>query len=173
MSIPGNNDYSKIVDQWMRNDANTRFQYVLDREFLGKTYNLSLIKTLYPGVKVLTIVVNPWTRFYRDFLSLKVNSDLNLHTHMIYKSKNSKIKKTQYDLIFSNSLEHNLDFFFRSEHIEKDFQNFKSSLDNESNPIQFNKVALDHKNLFNAQSQEIIREIYQKDFEYFDYIDFL
>jgi hypothetical protein len=173
LSIPENNDYSRLIDEWFRNNSTTRFQYVLDREFLGKSYNLSTIKNLYPTIKVLTIVINPWTRFYRLFKSVKTSFEINAFIYLIHKNKDSNLRKTQFDLMFSNGECEILDFYLRSEFIESDFETFKNSINSDDYPINFKTFNFNHKHLFNKQSQDIIREMYQKDFEYFNYIDFL
>lgn len=172
-TVPGNSEHARVIDEWMRHNPSTRFQYILDRELIGKTYNLKLTKTLYPGVKVLATVINPWSRFYKLYTQLNSLIDINTVTHVLCNNIHSKLRTTQFESIFFESEGFELDFVFRSECIDKDFNNFKNHLTDKSIPIQFKNFNFDHKHLFDKKSQDIIREIYRKDFEYFNYIDYL
>lgn len=173
LGIPGNNYHSRDVDKYLRENVKTRFHYILDRELSGNESNLSLIKTLYPNIKVLTVVVNPWTRFYRSFNSLNIKIEMNAFIKLLPKNRNPKIKITQFQLIHQNSENFQLDYFLRSEYIQTDFQNFKKSLGDNSEFNEFQRVDLNHKKHFNLQSREIIKEIYKEDFEYFNYSAFI
>lgn len=159
--IPNNKiDNLQLIGRWFKRNPETHFKYI--RGSLKNTsskLNLQLLKTLYPKVRFITAIDNPWCRIY--------------HIHHVHPVFNKISLKNFVKLISSlpSYCVNLLDLyppdksiiFLRNEYIETDFIKFSKS----SNAVFTLPETINYRRLFDKESNDLIRLIYQKDLSFF------
>lgn len=62
--------YGTAVKQWLEADNVSRFRFIRDIEIDKEFWNLEQVDDIYPGIKSITIAINPWARMRYAYLSL-------------------------------------------------------------------------------------------------------
>jgi len=153
-------DHLKTISYWFKKNPSTCFRIVEGR--LKHTISgLSRLKTVYPNVRFITTIDNPWQRLfqiYRNYLNhTKKFIDLNEFVQLVA-SDLTLCPNILDDYPLDDSI-----IILRNEHIETDFTNFTKSSDavfTLTNPV-------DYRKLFNKDTNDCIRSIYQKDLSFF------
>ena len=157
-----NNDVDNLaaIIYWFRKNPSTCFRY-LEGRVKNTVSGLSHLKNLYQNVRFITTVNNPWvrlfqvfsdyTRYERKFTNLKqlvqlVASDITICPNILD------------DYPLDNSI-----IFLRNEYIENDFTQFSKS----SDAVFTVTNTMDYRRLFDKESNDLIRSIYQKDLSFF------
>lgn len=154
-------DNLKFIGRWFKSSPSTCFRYVLGRLHNEKKLHLDKLKTLYPNVRFVTLINNPWYRVYR--------------AHSVYQKKHQVITLNIFVKLLStfpgmcpNILTSfpadNSIIFLRNEHIDHDFTNFSKS---SNNPIFLKSDSLDYQQFFDEDSNDKILSLFQKDIEFF------
>jgi hypothetical protein len=159
--IPNNNiDHLKTISYWFKGNPSTCFRIVEGR--LKHTISgLSQLKITYPNVRFITTINNPWYRLfqiYKNYLNHKKQfTDLNQFVQLVA-SDPTLCPNILDDYPLGNSI-----IILRNEYIETDFTKFTESSDA---VFTLTKPA-DYRKLFNKDSNDLIRLIYQKDLSFF------
>lgn len=70
--------YGFCVKNWFATSGISKFRFIRDEECEKQFWNLEQINTMYPGIKTVTIVVNPWARMkyaYDSLCYMKAHGD--------------------------------------------------------------------------------------------------
>lgn len=62
--------YGTSIKKWLEAESVSRFRFIRDIEIEKEFWNLKQVDEIYPGIKAITIVVNPWARMRYAYLSL-------------------------------------------------------------------------------------------------------
>lgn len=165
--LPNNN---QTIHNWLKDNPNTRFNYIVDIEAFNNTFSVHEVKNLYPGITTITTVVNPWTKVFRTYMHLLSTKQIRLSINdFVSKLDKSSIAAKNFSDYLDVSKD-KVDFILRDENIEKDFVNVSKYFNSIDVPITFDKKEYNHKDKFyNQQSIEIIKHLFKNDIEYFDY----
>lgn len=61
--------------EWLLDHEASRFRFILDREADNDFLNMKQREELYPGIKSISIVMNPWKRALVSYRELKTKAD--------------------------------------------------------------------------------------------------
>ena len=84
--------YGYVVKNWFTNHGIAKFRYIKDIEIEREFCNLEMIDTVYPGIKTVGIIFNPWARMlhgYNVLCAMKKNKDTCYDAYEYYHMKNS------------------------------------------------------------------------------------
>jgi hypothetical protein len=159
--IPNNNiDHLKTISYWFKGNPSTCFRMVEGR--LKNTISgLSQLKITYPNVRFITTINNPWYRLFQIYTDFPRNERkfANLKQFVQLVVSDPTLCPNILDVYpLDNSI-----IILRNEYIETDFTKFTESSDavfTLTNPV-------DYRKLFDKQSNDLIRSIYQKDLNFF------
>lgn len=156
--IPNNNiDNLATITNWLRRNPATCFRYV-DGRLKNTSSRLSHLKNLYPNVKFITTVNDPRLRLLQSYKHYKQKS-VSLKQFVQLVASDTAICSN----ILDNYPPDNSIIFLRNEYIASDFAKFSKSSD-----VVFTLTKpMDYKKLFDAESNDLIRSIYQKDLSFF------
>jgi hypothetical protein len=73
--------YGFCVKNWFATSGISKFRFIRDEECERQFWNLEQINSMYPGIKTITIVVNPWSRMKYAYDSLCYMKQHNDNTY--------------------------------------------------------------------------------------------
>lgn len=151
---------SKCIGRWFKSNLSTRFRYLINKlQDKRNELNLGQLKTLYPNVTFIGIIDNPWHHLYHIHNTHPTFSKMSL-THFIkLVSVRPRYRCNLLDLYPPDSSI----IFLRNEYIANDFSIFSKS----SNVLFPDQDIVDYRKFFDAESNNIICSIFQKDIEFF------
>jgi hypothetical protein len=159
-SVPNNRiDNLHLIGRWFTRNPQTHFRYIQGRlkDKVSKL-NLELLKTLYPNVRFITTIDNPWCRLYQTYATTKKTSSglknfIKILPHIPHLSVN---------ILDNYPLDDSI-IILRNEYINDDFTKFSKS----SNVTFLDTETIDYRNFFDSESNNIIQSIFQKDIKFF------
>lgn len=177
------------IYSWAEKDSITSFRFIRDLEISNKRLTLQDVDNLYPGVKTISVVSNPWARFYWTYVSIhnpppgspSIEKILSRYKHLaidtfenfILSLENCEVLDNfkhpcflQYDWISYSKRE--VDFLFKAETINKDFkilQNYFCT----TQPLGIDDFTIDYRPYYNDSTKAVIERIFQRDIEKFNY----
>jgi hypothetical protein len=80
LMIPGDFHRASIF-KWIEQSSQAKFRFIRDHEIEADYLNLHQIDDIYPGIKTIAIVTNPWLRVvraYKTIQDLKTETALRL-----------------------------------------------------------------------------------------------
>jgi hypothetical protein len=69
--------YGWAVKSWLSNNDIAKFRYIRDAEIEQEFWNIQQINDIYPEIKTIAIVVNPWSRIYYAYNQLCMMKENN------------------------------------------------------------------------------------------------
>lgn len=161
--IPNNRiDNLHLIGRWFTRNPQTHFRYIQGRlkDKVSKL-NLELLKTLYPNVRFITTIDNPWCRLYQTYNShsttKKTSNSLKNFIKILPHIPNLSVN------ILDNYPPDDSIIILRNEYINDDFVKFSKS----SNATFLDTEPIDYRNFFDPESNSIIQSIFQKDIKFF------
>lgn len=157
VSISNNRvDNLQLIGRWFTRNPETHFKYIRGRlRDKSSKLNLNLLKTLYPNVRFITTIDNPWRRLYQTYNKKFVSSKNFVKIIPLILQLNLNI--------LDNYPPDRSIIFLRNEYIASDFSIFSKS----SNVLFSDPDPVDYRQFFDAESNNIICSIFQKDIEFF------
>lgn len=147
--------------------SNYRNSFTLTREQFKKYYKFTFVR-------------NPWARafsWYRAVMenkyhqkNLKITGEISFKD-FLYKYAGKRYLKPQTYWLKSYSGSIPLDYIGKFENLVEDFENIRKSLDipNISLPHKLKRSKKDYREYYDADSCEIIRQVYHEEIEMFEY----
>jgi hypothetical protein len=158
-SVPNNRiDNLHLIGRWFTRNPQTHFRYIQGRlkDKISKL-NSELLKTLYPNVRFITTIDNPWCRLYHYYTIKKKSVSLTNFIKILPHIPNLSIN------ILDNYPPDDSIIILRNEYINDDFAKFSKS----SNATFLDTEPIDYRNFFDPESNNIIQSIFQKDIKFF------
>lgn len=155
-------DNLQSIGRWFTRNPETHFKYIRGRLTDKKSkLNLKLLKTLYPNIRFVTTIDNPWCRLYQIYNNYPA-------TKKKFLSLTNFVKLVQLiphlcaNILDNYPLDNSI-IILRNEHIKYDFAKFSKS----STAEFLETENVDYRNFFDSESNDIICSIFRKDIEFF------
>lgn len=184
--------YGWSVKSWLLNDENAKFRYIRDYEIEQEFWNLEQIEDIYPDIKTITIVVNPWTRVYYSYQQLcimKNNKDdrllnldqLPLDSFSKFVNALPAMPDELGNFWFSLTtpmcrwIDYEVDgelktsdYVLRDISIEDDFQKIQEYFCSNI-PLELPKKLPSYKNRYSKKTRDIVNNLFKEDIDRFGY----
>lgn len=183
--IPGQLGWLTI-SKWIEGKNVPNFRFIHDEESDSNFLSLKEKLEIYPGIKTFSMVINPWARalLCYDSLSkidtpfLKYFDFTNFESFVLswpdtqFENYWFKLSTPQIDwLEFTDDTGqlHTVDYIFRFENIDEEFNSFKSYFRQEDSSLVILDQYPDYKNVFSSEMKTKIESMFHKDIERFGY----
>jgi hypothetical protein len=177
------------VFKWVEEDANAKFRFIRDFEIEQGRLPLREVEEIYPGVKTIGIVVNPWARaawsyamsidppegypgveqIQKQFEGLDFSSfDTYISSILHCTSISNKYHPTVTQSSWLTHGEKNVDFLLRAETVNQDFKQIQDYFctDRSLGVEDFN---FDYRPYYSEISKGIIEQIFIEDINRYGY----
>jgi hypothetical protein len=183
--------YGSTVKRWFSQNTAAKFRYIRDMELEKEFWNIEQVNDMYPGIKTISVVVNPWKRMYYAYTQLcKMKSSGDTSYLDI-----SILKLDSFD-DFINSLPtmepidsywftlatplskwfdyaedgrgKTVDYILKDSTIKEDFQSLQDYFCTDT-PLDLPKKLPSYKKFYNKQTKAIVADIFREDIERFGY----
>ena len=161
--IPNNRiDNLHLIGRWFTRNPQTHFRYIQGRlkDKVSKL-KLELLKTLYPNVRFITTIDNPWCRLYQTYSSYFTTKKTSVSLTNFIKMV-PHVPHLNVNILDNYPLDNSI-IILRNEYINDDFAKFSKS----SNATFLDIEPIDYRNFFDSESNNIIQSIFQKDIKFF------
>lgn len=178
IGLPFSQSYIKNIYDWFNIVPAAKYKILLDRHALRNYIPLQQINTLYPNVKTISIVTNPWSRVFQIYIFLisrqsnPITFDFNtfvtkLTTPILPNNimSLSQLSRVRYQV---NNTYITADYIFREENLIEDFKSLQAYFDSDI-PIESPPPTADYQKEYNIESRQIVQELFKDDIEYFGY----
>jgi len=171
----------------MKNN-NSKFRYIRDIEIEKEFWDVAQVQDIYPGIKTITIVLNPWARIryaYIQLCEMKKNNDtsyLDLSTTDIgsFSDFVKRLPTMQTVNNFSFTLatpmskwiyneQTSVDFILKDEALEEDFKPLQQYFCIDV-PLDLPIKLPSYKQFYNKTTKEIVAKLFKEDIEKFNYV---
>ena len=177
------------IYKWANEDANAVFRFIRDTEIEESRLTLKEVNEIYPGVKVIGAVVNPWARALWAY-NMTINPP-ERHPGVAEVSKYFKnIDFTSFDA-YVNSLEHcelidtrvhpstpqshwlsynntQSDYILRAENLNEDFKPLQEYFKTDK-PLGIDNFTIDYKQHYTTTTKNLIEKYFKEDIDRFEY----
>lgn len=171
------------IVEWFKLSKNGQFRFIKDHDITGNVATLKQIDSIYPGVSVVTVSINPWARAWAGYTGLKVSPNLsddslinlNFETFESFLDGLGKIPHidkyfqtewTEYPV--DNSIR-SADYIFKEESIVEDFRVIQDYFQT-TQPLNVQVPILEYQEFYNDTTQALVADIFKKDIEQLRYI---
>jgi hypothetical protein len=178
----------KQLTEWMLDHEPSRFRLILDREADQEFLNMKQREEIYPGIKSIAIVTNPWKRAwisYKDLLEHTRNKDYyrldSFESFLFHTKANLKlsdiVSNVWYDFqtplikwvtYEKDGVLHKAEHILRLEHINEDLKPLQDYFCN-SKTLDIFDPHTNYKDQYNDKMIELIAEVFKEDIEMFNY----
>lgn len=150
----------KNIGRWFKMNPSTCFRYI-HGQLKDNRHNLNLdrLKLLYPNVRFITTIDNPWYHLYNIYITHPTFSKMLLANFIKIASVHYQYRRNLLDFYPPDKSI----IFLRNEYIASDFSIFSKS----SNILFQDPDPVDYRTFFDDKSNDIICSIFQKDIEFF------
>jgi hypothetical protein len=183
------------VKKWFINSSIAKFRFIRDFEVENEFSNLKQVLELYPGIRTVGIVLNPWARMRQAFINFneikaagntKYVIDVNL-LNLIELDDFNKFVIQLSNFPTDNQLWFNMitplmewlscttddnniitsDYILRGEHLVEDFKPIQDYFCSEVPLIP--NPAIEYKEFYNSNTKKIISKLFEQDIDQFKY----
>jgi len=189
--LPPFSFYGFSVKKWFNNSDTAKFRYIKDIEIEREFWNLQQIHDMYPGVKTITITVNPWARMryaYLELVNMKNSGndsylDLNILKLDNFEDFISSLIEMEpvapYWFTFAtptsewieyqnNDKIETVDFILKAENLETDFKCIQDYFCSNVPCIILEKLP-NYKKFYNKKTKAIVATVFKEDIKRFGY----
>lgn len=181
--------YGTGVKFWFFNNNSAKFRYIRDIEVETEFWNAGQVQDLYPGIKTISIVVNPWARMryaYTQLCKMKeIGNDSYLETLQLdsfeqfiislytmqttdkYWFTLAQPMSKWFDYVQDGELK-TVDYILKDNSITEDFQTLQDYFCSNT-PLDLPKKLPSYKKFYNKQTKAIVADVFKEDIERFDY----
>jgi len=183
--------YGFMIKKWFMQSGNAKFRYIQDKEFEREFCNLKKIDDVYPGIKTVGIMFNPWARMYHGYNTLcemKARNDNSYMDLSIFELDSfdkfiHSVPKRQIIEPFAFNLStpmsdwysyqtdseiRTVDYMLQAENIVEDFKNLQEYFCT-SEPLCIEFELPDYRKFYNKKTKAIVAEVFKEDIERFGY----
>jgi hypothetical protein len=190
LMIPGDFHRASIF-KWIEQSSQAKFRFIRDHEIEADYLNLHQIDDIYPGIKTIAIVTNPWLRVVRAYKTIQ---DLKTETRKIPATVFDFNTDSFEDFICNIKnvpatdkywftpttpqkqwLEYNtengvrtVDYILKSETIDTDFKIIQDYFCTDV-PLTNTEKIPTYRKFYTKKTRDIIADIFAEDIEYFNY----
>tara|TARA_B110000503_G_C7166127_1_gene421958 strand:- start:455 stop:1078 length:624 start_codon:yes stop_codon:yes gene_type:complete len=184
--------YGWIVKSWLSKNDTAKFRYIRDTEIEQEFWNIQQINDVYPEIKTIAIVVNPWARIryaYSQLCIMKENNQLSsLDLDFLKLDSFSKFVNDLPNLPASagnfwftlttpmckwfdyavDGESKTVDYILKDTSLESDFQLLQDYFSSNV-PLDTPKKLPSYKRFYNKKTREIVAALFKEDIERFNY----
>lgn len=181
--------YGTCIKFWFAKNHTARFRYIRDKEIETEFWNTGQVQDTYPGIKTISIVVNPWARMryaYTQLCKMKgVENDsylelLQLNSFDEFINSLPAMQTTDkfwFTLAMPMSKWFNytedgesktVDYILKDTTLTEDFQILQDYFCTDT-PLDLPKKLPSYKKFYNKQTKEIVATVFKEDIERFGY----
>ena len=181
--------YGTCVKFWFAKNSSAKFRYIRDTEVETEFWNVGQVQDIYPGIKTISIVVNPWARMRYAYTQLCKMKEIGNDSYLELLQLNSFEE-------FINSLptmqptdnywftlatpmskwfdyteeggSKTVDYILKDNTITEDFQTLQDYFCTDT-PLDLPKKLPSYKKFYNKQTKAIVADMFKEDIERFDY----
>jgi hypothetical protein len=184
--------YGYHIKKWFATSGISKFRFIRDEECEKQFWSLEMIHDMYPGVKTITIVVNPWARMkyaydslcymkaYNDntYFDSSVLSSIPLHNFKDFIASLPDMKPienfwfslstplSQWTDYTKDGVTHSVDYFLREGYLVEDFKPIQDFFYSD-NALEELEPPPDYRKFYTATSQKLVAKIFQEEIEKF------
>ena len=172
------------VKSWLLNNDAAKFRYIRDYEIESEFWNVAQVNEVYPGIKTIAIVINPWARMYyayQQLLEMKSLEDprlgdlsqleLDSFTKFIKNlpATSSKIGDFWFSITtpICNWIE-NADYILIDTSLQQDFRTIQDYFLSDSELVVTEELP-NYKEFYNNTTREIVATVFKEDIARFGY----
>lgn len=186
LNVPASGVNRDAINQWFSSLSVARFRFINDPEILDDNSDLKTVLDVYPGVKTIAIVANPWSRVryawqcvtelkntqptselaqlfpeqtFEDF----VKSLPNHTSHRLLQPQINFIKYTD-----SNGVEHTADYILHQETLNEDFSVIRDYFMDDVQLFGIENFP-EYKNEYTEEMKNIVATLFSADIAEFGY----
>ncbi len=172
----------KGLISWFDSEPNAQFRLIVDLEAEDDCLTFEQLQDLYPGIKTIAIVINPWRKLafiYKELTKAKLENknlgnDLDQYDFTDFKSFLSQIDKPigkkwcSFQTPQSKWLENANDLLHivRDDYIEEDFKVIQEYFESE---VPFDVELFDYKSFYDEETKQLVEEKCKEDIEKFNF----
>lgn len=181
--------YGTSVKFWFADNPTAKFRYIRDIEVETEFWNIQQVQDIYPGIKTISIVVNPWARMRYAYTQLCKMKEIGTDSYL------ALLKLDSFEE-FINSLptmeptgnfwftlatpmsrwfdytedgeEKTVDYILKDNTITEDFQKLQDYFCAKT-PLNLPKKLPSYKKFYNKQTKEIVATVFKEDIDRFNY----
>lgn len=188
--IPGNLHRASIF-RWFEAHSHAKFRFIRDQEVETDYFNLQQIDEIYPEIKTLAVVANPWRRAVDAYIAtcnlklanrnipatvfdFTVDSFDKFVHGLATLPQNSKYwftpatPQTNWLQYEHDGTVKEVDFILREEHINEDFKSIQDYFCIDAPLVSTDKLVR-YRRFYNQETREIIANLAAADIERFGY----
>lgn len=184
----GTNNSLYAIFKWFSTVDQAKFRFIKDVDIEDQKMNLQQVDELYPEVKIIGVVNNPWARvynFYRDFTQhggrnsvqqlieiydFRLDSFesfvLNLHT--VKKNPASWFGPTTPQCKWIQYEGRKIDFLFKAETLAEDFKVIQDYFCTDIS-LMLQRSDADYREHFTEDMKSTVEELFKEDIQEFEY----
>jgi hypothetical protein len=172
------------VKSWLLDNDAAKFRYIRDYEIESEFWNVAQVNEVYPGIKTIAIVINPWARMYyayQQLLEMKSLEDprlgdlsqleLDSFTKFIKNlpPTSSKIGSFWFSITtpICKWIE-NADYILIDTSLQQDFRTIQDYFLSDSELV-VTKELPNYKEFYNNTTREIVATVFKEDIARFGY----
>ena len=184
--------YGWSVKSWLLNDVNAKFRYIRDYEIEQEFWNIEQINDVYPDIKTITIVINPWDRIYYTYNQLCIMKEaqdsrfvdltnIPLDSFSDFTNSLSSMPDTIGDFWFNittpmsrwivyetDAKLRTVDYILKDTTFEKDSQKLQDYFCSDT-PLDLCEKLPCYKEFYNKKNRDIVADIFKEDIDRFGY----
>lgn len=181
--------YGTCVKFWFANNSSAKFRYIRDTEIETEFWKLEQVDDIYPGIKTISIVVNPWARMryaYTQLCKMKeISNDsylklLKLDSFEEFIISLPTMQPTDkfwftlatpmcrwFDYVQDGELK-TVNYILKDNTIAEDFQTLQDYFCTKT-PLDLPKKLPSYKKFYNKQTKNIVAAVFKEDIDRFNY----
>lgn len=184
--------YGWTVKLWLSENNVSKFRYIRDSESEQEFWNIQQINEVYPEIKTIAIVVNPWARMhyaYDQLCVMKENNQLSSLDLDFLKLDNFSKFVTElpnlpasvgnfwftlttpmckwFDYTVDGKIK-TADYILKDASLTSDFQALQDYFCS-GEPLRVRSSLPCYKEFYNTETKEIVATLFKEDIERFDY----
>jgi len=181
------------LHEWLLDHKPSRFRFILDKEADNNFLNMRQREEIYPGIKSISIVMNPWKRAYISYKQLKTKANETkdpkfeiykletLESYLYQIFNNLELSDVMPNVWFNfrtqqkdwltyelNGSIEKAEYILRLEYINDDIKPLQDYFMN-VRPLCIFDPNLDYKDYYNDRSIDLVANVFKDDIEMFDY----
>jgi len=181
--------YGTCIKFWFANNSSAKFRYIRDTEVETEFWNLAQVDDMYPGIKTIGIVVNPWARMRYAYIQLCKMKEIGNDSYLELLQLNSfdefinslpTMQPTDkfwftlstpmskwFDYVADGELK-TVDVILKDNTFTTDFKIFQNYFCTDT-LLDLPKKLPSYKKFYNKQTKAIVADVFKEDIERFDY----
>jgi hypothetical protein len=185
----GSNPSLYSIFHWFRDVDHAKFRFIKDKDIEDKKLTLKEVDELYPEVKIIAVVNNPWIRiynFYKDFTKdldkdhikelieiydfrLDSFESFVLNLPNAKNNPNSWFGPTTPQCEWVKYDDRRADYLFKEESLVEDFKVIQGYFCTDV-PLELQNNTQDYKEHFTDEMRKVVEELFKADIDEFGYV---